>query len=48
MFSNDKKIVVWGCGQRGKEFIEKYDNTFNIAYCVDSKVETEDGGLSWI
>lgn len=38
-FKTNEEIVIWGCGQRGKEFIEKYGDSVEIKYCIDSKVD---------
>ncbi len=35
-WSSDEEYVIWGCGQKGKEFVEKYHERLRISYCIDS------------
>jgi hypothetical protein len=41
LLNEKSRVVIWGCGHRGKEFIEKYRYVYDIEYCVDSKVEVD-------
>ncbi len=35
-------IVVWGCGQQGKKFVEQYKDIYKIEFCVDSSIKPQE------
>lgn len=37
-----ESIVIWGCGQQGKKFIEQYRDFYNIEFCVDSSINPQE------
>lgn len=38
-------VAIWGCGKRGKEFIEKWGDFIHISHCIDNKIKAGETGL---